>query len=138
LPILEDFLFQIDGDKLTIVATDLETFIAAELTVHSEEGGSVAIPAKILLDTLKQLPTQPITFSVDLETFAIAITSAFGQYELVGEDGNDYPKLPMPEATEHVEMPAPLLLEGINKTILCYKQRRFAPCNDWCFCTNGR
>lgn len=117
LPILEDFLFQIDGDKLTIVATDLETFIAAELTVHSEEGGSVAIPAKILLDTLKQLPTQPITFSVDLETFAIAITSAFGQYELVGEDGNDYPKLPMPEATEHVEMPAPLLLEGINKTI---------------------
>jgi DNA polymerase III subunit beta len=117
LPILEDFLFQIEDDKLTIVATDLETFITAELPVHAEENGSVAIPAKILLDTLKQLPTQPVTFQVDTDNFAITINSAFGQYELAGEDGNDYPKLPIPEATDTVEIPAVLLLEGINKTI---------------------
>ncbi len=117
LPILEDFLFQIDEDKLTIIATDLETFIASEISVHTEISGSVAIPAKILLDTLKQLPTQPITFSVDMGSFAVKITSAFGQYELAGEDGNDYPKLPEPDATDNIEIPAVLLLEGINKTI---------------------
>lgn len=123
LPILEDFLFQVEDNKLTIVATDLETFVTAELEVNAEANGNVAIPAKILVDTLKQLPTQPVTFEVNLETFAIAITSAFGRYELAGEDGNDYPKLPQPEAVDDVEVPAVLLLEGINKTV-------FATSND--------
>lgn len=117
LPILEDFLFRVEDNTLTIVATDLETFVTAELTVNAEENGNVAIPAKILVETLKQLPTQPITFSVDLETFAITINSAFGQYELAGEDGNDYPRLPEPDAVESVDIPAVLLLEGINKTL---------------------
>lgn len=123
LPILEDFLFKVEENKLSIVATDLETFITAELEVAAESDGSVAIPARILVDTLKQLPTQPITFVVDLETFAITITSAFGQYELAGEDGNDYPKLPIPDEVEKLEMPAVLLLEGIEKTL-------FATSND--------
>ncbi len=117
LPILEDFLFQVEDNKLTIVATDLETFVTAELEVNAEAEGSVAIPAKILVDTLKQLPTQPITFEVNLETFAISITSAFGHYELAGEDGNDFPKIPQPDEVDQVEMPAVLLLEGINKTL---------------------
>lgn len=123
LPILEDFLFRIEGDTLSIVATDLETFSMAKLTIQSNEEGSIAIPAKILLDTLKQLPTQPITFDVNLETFGITITSGFGQYELAGEDGNDFPRLPEPDAVETIELPATLLLEGINKTL-------FATSND--------
>lgn len=117
LPILEDVLFRVEKDGLTIAATDLETFMTAELSIQSTETGNVAIPAKILLDTLKQLPTQPLTFDVDLENFSVAITSAFGKYELAGEDGNDYPKLPVPEDLEKVEMPAALLIEGINKTL---------------------
>ncbi len=123
LPILEDFILQIVDIKLSIIATDLETFITSELEVSSEINGSIAIPAKILVDTLKQLPTQPITFDVDMESFAVTITSAFGQYELAGEDGNDYPKIPEPDITDSVEIPGVLLLEGINKTI-------FATSND--------
>ncbi len=123
LPILEDFLFIVEDDKLTIVATDLETFITAELPVHAEENGSIAVPAKILLDTLKQLPTQPVTFFADTENLTVTLTSAFGQYQLSAEDGNDYPKIPQPNATDNVEIPAVLLLEGINKTL-------FATSND--------
>ena len=127
LPILEDFLFKIEDNKLTIVATDLETFIASELEVSSETNGSIAIPAKILLETLKQLPTQPITFNVDMSNFAISITSAFGQYELSGEDGNDYPKLPAPDAVETVEIPSILILEGINKTLFATSSDELRP-----------
>lgn len=127
LPILEDILFQIEGDTLKIAATDLETFVTAELSVQASESGNVAIPAKILLDTLKQLPTQPITFDINLETFAVSITSAFGQYELAGENGNDFPKLPNPEEVNTAQIPAALLIEGINKTLFATSSDELRP-----------
>ncbi|CAA6818640.1 MAG: DNA polymerase III beta subunit (EC [uncultured Aureispira sp.] len=117
LPILEDFLFKIEGDTLTIAATDNQTFMTAALHVEADEDGCVAIPARILLDTLKQLPTQPLKFVIDLETFAVSVTSQFGQYKLAGEDGNDFPKIPAPNKVENIEVPATVLLEGINKTL---------------------
>lgn len=117
LPILEDFLFKIEGDTLTIAATDNQTFMTAALHVDADEDGCVAIPAKILLDTLKQLPTQPLKFAIDLETFAVSVTSQFGQYKLAGEDGNDFPKIPTPDNVDNIDVPATILLEGINKTL---------------------
>lgn len=117
LPILEDFLFKIEGNTLTIAATDNQTFMTASLHVESDENGSIAIPAKILLDTLKQLPTQPLTFLIDMDTYAVTITSQLGQYKLAGEDGNDFPKLPSPDNVNTIELPAVVLLEGINKTL---------------------
>jgi len=71
LPILEDFLFKAEGDSLTIAATNLETTIITSLPVNVEEEGQIAIPAKILLDTLKALPDQPINFVIDDESRAI-------------------------------------------------------------------
>ena len=65
LPILEDYLFDLNGDKLTITASNLETTIITTLNVSGEENGRIAITAKILLDTLKALPEQPVTFDVD-------------------------------------------------------------------------
>ena len=115
LPILEDFLFKIEGSVLTISATDNQTFMTSSIPVESDEDGSVAIPAKILLDTLRQLPTQPIKFSIDLDSFAVSVTSQFGQYKLAGEDGNDFPRIPTPDNVDSIEIPSPVLLEGINK-----------------------
>lgn len=117
LPILEDFLFKIEGDTLTIAATDNQTFMTAALSVEADEDGCVAIPARILLDTLKQLPTQPLKFVIDLETFAVSVTSQFGQYKLAGEDGEDFPKIPAPDKVDNIDVPATVLLEGINKTL---------------------
>lgn len=127
LPILEDFLFKIEGDTLTIAATDNQTFMTAALGVEATENGSIAIPAKILLDTLKQLPTQPLKFDVDLETFAITITSQFGQYKLSGEDGNDFPRLPQPQEVNSIDLPATVLLEGINKTLFATSTNESQP-----------
>ena len=92
LPILENFLFEIKDGVLTVSATDLQTSMTTSLAVESKEDGKVAIPSKILLETLKTLPDQPISFSVDDKTFAIEINAGDGKYKLSGENGEDFPK----------------------------------------------
>jgi DNA polymerase-3 subunit beta len=77
LPILEDFLFTVRGNQLTIAATDLETSVITTIEVNADGDGSVAVPAKILIDTLKALPQQPVTFVINEDNFGIEITSAY-------------------------------------------------------------
>ncbi len=123
LPILEDFLFHVIDNVLHIAATDLETSILTQLVVKSNKNGMVAIPAKILLDTLKQLPQQPITIDVNDDNFGIVITSSFGKYKLPGENGADFPKIPKEKKVESITFPASHLQDGIQKTL-------FATSND--------
>jgi DNA polymerase III subunit beta len=122
LPILEDFLFTIEDNKLSIAATDLETSVTTEIEVMADDNGAIAVPAKILMDTLKQLPQQPITFSFN-DTFGIEITSAYGKYRLSGENGADYPSIPEPDTVDTVTLPAMGLNQAITKTL-------FATSND--------
>ena len=65
LPILEDFLFEVEKNKLTVVATDLETVMRVQLDIEAKDSGKVCIPAKILMDSLKNIPDQPLTFNID-------------------------------------------------------------------------
>ena len=79
VPILENFLFEIDKSNLTVTASDLQTSMITEITVESKEKGSIAVPARILLDTLKNLPDQPVTFTIDTSTYSIEISSDNGR-----------------------------------------------------------
>ncbi|MDX2286996.1 MAG: DNA polymerase III subunit beta [Bacteroidia bacterium] len=118
LPIIENFLFEIGGQTLTISTTNLETSMQTKLSVESRGNAvKVAIPAKILLDILKALPEQPLTFIVDETTFGVEISSDNGKYKISGENGEDYPPIPRPEHTESIRMPAHVLLKAINKTL---------------------
>ncbi len=94
VPILENVLFEIESGNLLITASDLQTSVIVELQVESKEDGSVAIPAKILTETLKNLPEQPVTFSIDDQNYNIEINSDNGKYKLAGENSADFPKLP--------------------------------------------
>ena len=94
VPILENVLFEIENGNLLIIASDLQTSVMVELQVESKENGSVAIPAKILIDTLKNLPEQPVTFSIDENNYNIEINSDNGRYKLAGENSADFPKVP--------------------------------------------
>ncbi len=123
LPILEDFLFGIKENVLTIRATNLETTIVTEMNVNADSDGSVAVPAKILLDTLKALPDQPITFALNDDNRAIELTSAFGKYKLAGEGPEDFPELPEEEDTSSIQINTEILSKAINKTL-------FATSND--------
>ena len=94
VPILENVLFEIEGGNLLITASDLQTSVMVELQVESKEDGSIAIPAKILIETLKNLPEQPVTFSIDDQNYNIEINSDNGRYKLAGENSADFPKVP--------------------------------------------
>jgi DNA polymerase-3 subunit beta len=127
LPILEDFLFSISNNKLTITASDLETSILTEMEVASDTDGKVAVPGKILLETLKALPHQPVTFSVNPENHGIEITSAYGKYRLAGENGEDFPQMPEEDGVDNVSLPAAGLLDGISKTIFATSNDELRP-----------
>ena len=122
LPILEDFLFEVEKNKLTVVATDLETVMRIQLDVEAKDTGKVCIPAKILLDSLKNLPDQPLTFNID-KNFGVEITSDNGKYKVMGENPDNFPKAPSADDTTSFTMPASALVTAINKTL-------FATSND--------
>ena len=127
LPILEDFLFSLNNNRLKITATDLETSITTEIEVMSDGDGTVAIPAKILLDTLKALPQQPITVSINEDNFAVEITSAYGKYRLAGENGQDFPKIPEPDSVDTISLQAPSLAQAIGKTLFATSNDELRP-----------
>ena len=77
VPILENFLLSLEGNRLTVTASDLQTVMITEIEVESTEKGAIAVPAKLLLDTLRGLPEQPITLQVNSETFGTEIISMF-------------------------------------------------------------
>lgn len=128
MPILEDYLFKVEDRLLTIAATDLETSIITTVElIGSESNGMVAIPAKILVDTLKALPTQPITFTVNDDNFGIEITSSYGKYKLAGEDGADFPSIPQPDEVDSVSLPSATLAQAISKTLFATSNDELRP-----------
>ncbi len=128
LPILEDFLFVVEGKVLRIVASDLETFMSSIVEdIEIAEGGTVAIPSKILLDTLKALPNQPLHFEIDDDTYQIKILSNSGNYALVGEGGEDFPEIPQPEEIDELNIDAEVLLNAVNKTLFAVSTDELRP-----------
>lgn len=127
LPILENFLFEIKDNLLTISATDLQTSMVTSLTIEAKEEGRVAMPSKILIETLKTLPDQPVAFSVDTTTLAIEISAGDGKYKLSGENADDFPKIPVLDNTSSLTIAAPILTEAINKTIFAVSNDELRP-----------
>jgi DNA polymerase-3 subunit beta len=117
LPILEDFLFQIEKNRLVITATDLETVMKVKLEVEAKETGRVCVPARILLDYLKSNPDQPLTFHIDKSTYAIDITSDNGKYKIMGEDPENFPKDPEADNSTPFTMTCEALGTAIQKTL---------------------
>jgi DNA polymerase-3 subunit beta len=122
LPILDNFLFEIDQKNITISASDLETTMTTHVEAEAKDKGSVAIPAKFLTDILKTFSEQPLTFSID-DKFGVEITSDSGKYKLSGFNGEEFPKIPVIESPSNANIPSEVLSRAINKTI-------FATSND--------
>src|SRR5512136_2344715 len=96
LPILDNFLFNLSGNDLEITASDLESTLITRIKLENTEGdGTIALPARILLDTLKEFSLQPLTFDINLTTLAVVISSENGTFNAVGQNGIDFPALPV-------------------------------------------
>ncbi len=126
LPILEDFLFEIEKNTLSVVATDLETVMKIQLEIEAKDSGRVCIPAKILMDSLKNLPNQPLTFDID-KNFGIEITSDNGKYKVMGENPDNFPKEPPADDTSGFSMTSHALLTAINKSIFAVSNDDLRP-----------
>jgi DNA polymerase III subunit beta len=126
LPILEDFLFEIDKGKLTVTATDLETVMKIHLDIEAKESGRICIPAKILLDSLKNIPEQPLTFNID-KNFGVELTSDNGKYKVMGENPDNFPKEPAADDANSFTMTSTGLVTAINKTIFAVSSDDLRP-----------
>jgi DNA polymerase III subunit beta len=116
LPILDNFLFELNQNQLLVSASDLETTMSATLNIDSTSKGSVAIPAKLLLEILKTFPEQPLTFTVE-DNNTIEISSNSGKYALAYAEGDEFPKAVQLEDPSTTLVPADVLATAISKTI---------------------
>lgn len=129
LPILDSFLFKLEGKILTITASDLETTLITSLELDSAEGaGLFAIQAKILLDTLKEFPEQPLSFDVNDDNLAMLIKSDTGTYNFIGQNGDEYPRVhEMSAEANSLSLPVETLATGIAKSIFATADDELRP-----------
>ena len=118
LPILDDFLFDIAEDELKITASDLETTMTVSIKPDMVEGkGQVTIPARLLIDVMKNFPDIPVSFNIDEATLAIEITTGEGRYKMVGHKSDEFPQVPVIAEPSVWDIPADVLACGFEKTI---------------------
>ena len=116
LPILDNFLFELSENELKVSASDLETTMSAVVEVESDSKGSIAVSARLLLDTLKTFPDQPLTFKTEGES-TIEISSDQGKYDMAYFGGDEFPKAVTLPSPSNTVIPANVLATAISKTI---------------------
>lgn len=129
LPILDCFLFQLEDNTLSVTASDNETTMVTSLEVNeSDANGRFAISSKTILDALKEVPEQPLSFEIDLESLAIVVKYQNGQYSLVAQNADEFPQSPaLGESAVRVEMEAGILLNGINRSLFATADDELRP-----------
>lgn len=119
LPILECFLFDLKDGVLSLTASDNETTLETSLqTNECDMDGRFALSSKTILDALKEIPEQPLTFEVNLENLETTILYQNGKYSLMGQQGDEFPQpIQLDEHATHVEIAPDVLLNGISRTL---------------------
>jgi DNA polymerase-3 subunit beta len=116
LPILDNFLFEINGNTLTLTASDLETTFSTKITVESESNSMIALPARLLLDTLKTFPEQPLTF-LKTEKNTVEISANNGKYAVAYIEGEEFPKATQVTDAKTTQISGNVLYTAINSTL---------------------
>jgi DNA polymerase-3 subunit beta len=130
LPILDNFLFQLTDKELEITASDLESTMITRMKLeNTTDKGSIAIPARILTDTLKEFPEQPLTFDINKQNLSVVISSENGKFTIVGQKGTDFPQLPSVKADQKssLSLASETLLSGINRTLFATADDELRP-----------
>ncbi|MDR1600818.1 MAG: DNA polymerase III subunit beta [Tannerella sp.] len=129
LPVLDSFLFKLEDNRLTIVASDIETRLVTTVDVMNVQGsGLFAISAKMLLEPLKKLPEQPLTFDINDDSMEVFIFFENGKYNFIGQNGDTYPQQkPLNENVMTVSMESQVLLNGISRTLFASADDELRP-----------
>ncbi len=130
MPILDNFLFQLSETELTITASDLESTLITSLKLENIEGeGAIAVPAKLITDTLKEFPEQPLTFQIDNDSYNVEIFSDNGKFSIMGQNAEDFPEQPQldEEGSSSIDISHMALQKGIEKTLFATADDELRP-----------
>ena len=129
LPILDCFLFELQDGTLSVTVSDSETTMVTTVEVNeSDADGRFAVTAKTLLDALKEIPEQPLTFDINTSSLEITVQYQNGKYSLMGQNADEFPQSAMlGENAVRVEMDAQVLLGGINRAVFATADDELRP-----------
>ncbi len=127
LPILENILFSLSKKTLTLLATDLEVSVSIGLQVNGSQDGVLAVPAKRLMDTIRALPDVQISVHADESSKKIRMVTESGEYNLIGEPGEDFPAGPQFKAENDLHIPGSVLEDIINQTLFSVSADELRP-----------
>ncbi len=129
LPILDCFLFDLEDGTLSMTVSDSETTMQTSIEVNESDGnGRFAITAKTLIDALKEIPEQPISFDINMSTYEVNVKYLNGKYNIMGQNADEYPTTPtLQESVVRLQMDASVLLNGINKCIFATADDELRP-----------
>jgi len=134
LPILENFLFEVNEKKLILKSTDLDCTMETTLDVDAEENGSIAIDAKMIIEFLKAFPEQPLTFFINYENNTVKVNSEDGEYSFSFFDGSEFPKTPELSEEKSIKINSQIFLNSIAQTIFATGNDELRPVMSGLFC----
>ena len=119
LPILDSFLFEVRNQQLNITASDSENVMRSTLALDAADGeGSFAVPNRTLLDAMKELPEQPLTFEIDTVALTVKIIYQNGLYNFTAQNADEYPRTqPIPDGATVITMESQVLADNISRSI---------------------
>lgn len=129
LPILDCFLFDFNGNTLTITASDGETtLVATTEVIECDSNARFCINAKTILDSMKEISEQPLTFNINLDTMEIVVTYQNGTFSIIGQNADEYPQTTLMDINfTELSMPATALLSGINHCLFASADDELRP-----------
>ena len=129
LPILESFLFQVHNGQLTITASDSENVMQTSLALEQfATDGNFAIPIHTVLDAVKELPEQPLTFEVNMNTYEVTAGYQNGQYQFTAQNADEYPQTaPIQNDVHAITIDAAALNNNINRTLFATDNNEIRP-----------
>ena len=129
LPILDCFLLEMHDGTLSMTASDNETTLSTSIEMNEFDGdGRFAVSSRTLLEALKEIPEQPLSFQINPENLEITVQYQNGKYSLMGQNADEYPK-PQDLGTNAVELtiPADVLTDGVNRCIFATADDELRP-----------
>ena len=129
LPILGDFVFEISENILYLTASDSENVMKTQLELTESDGSCrFAIGNQLLLDAVKGISEQPITFDVNLEKNSVKISYQNGLFSLPIENADEFPMAqPISDFANSITVPNLTLAENINRSIFATAQDELRP-----------
>jgi DNA polymerase III subunit beta len=127
MPILENILFKLNEKTLTLSSTDLELFSSVTLDVGGSEDGSITVPAKRIMDTLRALPETSLVFHADMESNKITMITETGEYNITGVSGEEFPRFPELAGDTSLTIESDTLKSIIQNTIFAVSRDELRP-----------